>query len=86
VKKQQKALEVDTPKGKFTEEEREEFHRQQAEKEKAKGGLSGDPNRPYSRGRAYDPNRYGAAKEATSEEETARIPEAPEPEADTDSE
>ncbi|MBQ9268862.1 MAG: YidC/Oxa1 family membrane protein insertase [Oscillospiraceae bacterium] len=77
IKKQQKLAEADTPEGKFTEEERAEYHRQQEEKEKAKGGLSGDPNRPYSRGRAYDPNRYenaGAVQEAPAEPE----PETPE--------
>ena len=75
IKKQQKLAEADTPEGKFTEEERAEYHRQQEEKEKAKGGLSGDPNRPYSRGRAYDPNRYQHAGD---------LPEAPaEPEPET---
>ena len=75
IKKQQKLAEADTPEGKFTEEERAEYHRQQEEKEKAKGGLSGDPNRPYSRGRAYDPNRYQNAGD---------LPEAPaEPEPET---
>ena len=75
IKKQQKLAESDTPEGKFTEEERAEYHRQQEEKEKAKGGLSGDPNRPYSRGRAYDPNRYQNAGD---------LPEAPaEPEPET---
>ena len=86
VKKQQKAAEVDTPKGRFTEEERAEFHRQQAEKEKAKGGLSGDPNRPYSRGRAYDPNRYSAAAPQEEPEEPQALPEAPVPETPADPE
>ena len=79
IKKQQKLAESDTPEGKFTEEERAEYHRQQEEKEKAKGGLSGDPNRPYSRGRAYDPNRYqntGALQETPAEPEP-EVPEDP---------
>jgi YidC/Oxa1 family membrane protein insertase len=59
VKKQLKAAEPDIQvKGKLTEEEKEALKQQRLEREKAKGGLSGDPNRPYSRGRAYDPNRY----------------------------
>lgn len=79
IKKQQKLAEADTPEGKFTEEERAEYHRQQEEKEKAKGGLSGDPNRPYSRGRAYDPNRYqntGVLQETPAEPEP-EVPEDP---------
>lgn len=31
--------------------------------------LSGDPERPFSRGRAYNPNRYGRKDDSTSEEE-----------------
>ncbi len=70
VKKQQKALEPEiTAKGKLTEEQREELRQQRLEKEKSKGGLSGDPNRPYSRGRAYDPNRFSAAAEEETPEE-----------------
>ncbi len=68
VKKQLKAAEPDTPvKGKLSEEEREALKQQRLEKEKAKGGLSGDANRPYSRGRAYDPNRYSAEAEPPAE-------------------
>jgi YidC/Oxa1 family membrane protein insertase len=65
VKKQLKAAEEDEiqVKGKLTEEEREALKQMRLEKEKAKGGLSGDPNRPYSRGRAYDPSRYGQKTE-----------------------
>jgi YidC/Oxa1 family membrane protein insertase len=65
VKKQLKAAEEDEiqVKGKLTEEEREALKQKRLEKEKAKGGLSGDPNRPYSRGRAYDPSRYGQKTE-----------------------
>ncbi len=71
VKKQQKALEDNNEfagKGKLTEEEKEELRQLAHEKELAKGGLSGDPNRPYSRGRAYDPNRYGKNSANTAEE------------------
>ena len=75
IKKQQKLAEADTPEGKFTEEERAEYHRQQEEKEKAKGRLSGDPNRPYGRGRAYDPARYQNADPE---------PEIPKADPDTD--
>ena len=65
VKKQQKAQEVDAPKGHFTEEEREAYKQQMAEKEKAKGGNTGDPNRPYGKGRAYLENRYSAPEPET---------------------
>lgn len=61
VKKQLKAQEENNEfagKGKLTDEEKEELRQIAHEKELAKGGLSGDPNRPYSRGRAYDPDRY----------------------------
>lgn len=72
VKKQQKAQEPDVQiKGKLTEEQREELRQQRLEKEKAKGGLSGDPNRPYSRGRAYDPNRFSENAEEKTETEQA---------------
>lgn len=64
IKKQLKAAETEpTVKGKLTEEERQALRQQRLEKEKAKGGLSGDPNRPYSRGRAYNPDRYHAAED-----------------------
>ena len=87
IRKQQKALEPEV-KGKFTEEEREEYHRQQAEKEKAKGGLSGDPNRPYSKGRAYVADRYSRPQETAEADAPAESDgiEAPESEASTDSE
>lgn len=61
VKKQLKAQEENNEfagKGKLTDEEKEEIRQIAHEKELAKGGLSGDPNRPYSRGRAYNPDRY----------------------------
>ena len=50
------------------------MRQQRLEKERNKGGMSGDPNRPYSRGRAYDPNRYGTA----AEEDSAGASDAPE--------
>lgn len=86
IKKQQKAQEPEMPKGKLTEEEKEAWRQQQQEKEKAKGGLSGDPNRPYSRGRAYDPNRFraGASTAEAVPEEPAEVSEASD--APTDSE
>lgn len=84
IKKQLKAAEPDTPKGKLTDEEREALKQQRLEKEQAKGGLSGDPNRPYSRGRAYNPDRYGAKPETPPE--TAETAEAPEADTSTDSE
>ena len=70
VKKQQKAQEPEIAvKGKLSEEEREALRRQRQELQEKKSGLSGDPNRPYCRGRAYDPNRYGkTAQEAPAEE------------------
>ena len=71
VKKQQKALEESNEfagKGKLSDEEKEALRQQAHEKELAKGGLSGDPNRPYSRGRAYDPNRYGKNSAPKAEE------------------
>lgn len=73
VKKQQKALEDSNEfagYGKLSDEEKEVIRQQAQEKELQKGGLSGDPNRPYSRGRAYDPNRYkNAASKAEKKEE-----------------
>ena len=75
IKKQLKAAEPEiTVKGKLTEAEREALRQQRLEKERSKGGKSGDPNRPYSRGRAYDPNRYSTA----SQEDTANSSDAPE--------
>ena len=69
VKKQQKAQEPEiVVKGKLSEEEREELRRQRQELQEKKG-LSGDPNRPYCRGRAYDPNRYGKKAQETPPEE-----------------
>ena len=76
VKKQLKAAESSefAGLGKLTEEQKEEIRQKAQEKELAKGGLSGDPNRPYSRGRAYDPNRFGKNQQATGQE-TAQEPQ-----------
>jgi YidC/Oxa1 family membrane protein insertase len=70
VKKQLKAAENTefAGLGKLTEEQKEDIRQKALEKELAKGGLSGDPYRPYCRGRAYDPNRYGKNRQATVEE------------------
>lgn len=61
--------------GKLTEEQKEDIRQKALEKELAKGGLSGDPNRPYSRGRAYDPNRYGKHAEEKQNTETETVEE-----------
>ena len=34
--------------------------------------LSGDPDRPYSRGRAYDPSHYGRKRAADSDAEQTK--------------
>ena len=79
VKKQLKAAENNefAGLGKLTEEEKEDIRQKAQEKELTKGGLSGDPNRPYSRGRAYDPNRFGggASPATAAPEEPADLPE-----------
>lgn len=80
IKKQLKAAEPELQvKGKLSEEERQALKQQLLEKETAKGGLSGDPNRPYGRGRAYDPERFGRQTPQESEisEESQVAPEAP---------
>ena len=77
VKKQLKAAENTefAGLGKLTEEQKEDIRQKALEKELAKGGLSGDPNRPYSRGRAYDPNRYGKHAEEKQNTETETVEE-----------
>ncbi len=70
VKKQIKAAESETTgMGKLSEAEKEALRQQQEEKAK----TSGDANRPYSRGRAYDPTRY-----------QTRAPETPDTAADSE--
>ena len=66
--------------GKLTEEQKEDIRQKAQEKELARGGLSGDPNRPYSRGRAYDPARYGTAQEEHREEEAPQGTDGSQPE------
>ncbi len=61
-KNQERALMVPTVEGKLSEEEREELRRKQEEvAEQRRRAMAGEipAERPYSRGRAYDPNRYG---------------------------
>lgn len=86
VKKQLKATENNefAGLGKLTEEQKEDIRQKAQEKELAKGGLSGDPTRPYSRGRAYNPDRYGKHAEPEVPEESQDAPETPD--ASTDSE
>lgn len=80
VKKQQKAQEPEIAvKGKLSEEEREELRRQRQELQEKKSGLSGDPNRPYCRGRAYDPNRYGKKAQQAPAEDAPADPTAEDP-------
>lgn len=84
VKKQLKAAEPEIQvKGKLTDEEREALRQQRLEREQAKGGLSGDPYRPYCRGRAYSPDRYGTSQNAP---EATEAQEPADPETTTDSE
>ncbi len=82
VKKQLKAAENTefAGLGKLTEEQKEDIRQKAQEKELAKGGLSGDPNRPYSRGRAYDPARFGAAAPEASQEAPEASDDAADPE------
>ena len=69
LKSREKAERGPAIEGKLTPEEREALRQKKA--------RSGDPDRPYSRGRAYAPSRY--AKDGTERifEET-EMPEAPE--------
>lgn len=72
IKNQQKAQETPSTEGKWTQEERAQHQleakngtpsksaqKKAAEAEAAGSSFSGDPERPYARGRAYKPNRYG---------------------------
>ncbi len=76
VKKQQKAAIPESPKGHMTEEERETYKQSLAEKEKARGGNTGDPNRPYGKGRAYMENRYSSAEASPEEAPEPQIEDA----------
>ena len=63
--------------GKLTPEEREALRAQQA------AATGGDPNRPYCRGRAYEPDRYGKDGEVLVDEaETEVVDDYVEPEED----
>ncbi len=66
VKNQQKSQEPDTTvKGKLTEEERVALRQEREQKARAKEVY--DQNRPYCRGRAYDPARYSKKAQRTAE-------------------
>lgn len=73
-KNQEKALSVPTVEGKLSEEEREELKKKQEEVyQQRRRALSGEvpAERPYSRGRNYDPDRYSnqaAQPDAAAEE------------------
>ena len=73
-KNQEKALSVPTVEGKLSEEEREELKKKQEEVyQQRRRALSGEvpAERPYSRGRNYDPDRYrnqAAQPDAAAEE------------------
>mgnify|MGYP001166922148 FL=1 len=63
--------------GKLTPEEREALRAQKA------AATGGDPNRPYCRGRAYEPDRYGKDGEVLVDEaETEVVDDYVEPEED----
>ena len=62
---------VPTVEGKLSEEEREELKKMQEEvAEQRRKALAGEilAERPYSRGRAYDPDRYSKNISETTEE------------------
>lgn len=70
-KNQEKAMAVPTVEGKLSEEEREELKKMQEEvAEQRRKALAGEilAERPYSRGRAYDPDRYSKNLSETTEE------------------
>lgn len=69
IKNQQKALETPSDEGKWSAEERAK--RQEKKTDDSTPVPSGDPDRPYARGRAYKPNRFGRnTMEGTAETET----------------
>ena len=78
-KNQEKAMALPTVEGKLSEEERAKLKQKQEEiAAQRRKALAGEisPERPYSRGRAYDPNRYGSHGEQTQEETEVQAPEA----------
>ena len=97
IKNQQKAQETPSEEGRWTQEERarhqleaqngtpSKLQKKTAAAETAGSSFSGDPDRPYARGRAYKPNRYGRntmeAGADEAEETAAAQPEAVQPEA-----
>ena len=71
---------VPTVEGKLSEEEREELKKRQEEiAEQRRKAMAGEipAERPYSRGRAYDPNRYDRHSEETAEQTVDEPLEAP---------
>ena len=79
-KNQEKAMAVPTVEGKLSEEEREELKKRQEEiAEQRRKAMAGEipAERPYSRGRAYDPNRYDRHSEETAEQTVDEPLEAP---------
>lgn len=70
-KNQQKALAMPTVEGKLSEEERAELRQKQEEVyQQRKRALSGEipAERPYSRGRNYDPDRYSYSSEEAKDQ------------------
>jgi YidC/Oxa1 family membrane protein insertase len=73
LKNQQKALEATSEEGKWSAEERAKKLEERSSDDDASGAnFSGDPERPYARGRAYKPNRFGrnTMESGTPEEES----------------
>lgn len=72
VKNQEKAVEIPAPEGKLSEDEREEYRKKREQAElRAAGKL--DAERPYSRGRAYTPDRYENGFDDTEEQEAESL-------------
>lgn len=77
-KNQEKALAVPTVEGKLSEEEREELKKKQEEvAEQRRRAMAGEipAERPYSRGRNYDPDRYSYSGDQR-EEQPENAPES----------
>ena len=72
-KNQEKAMALPTVEGKLSEEEREELkQRQEALAEQRRRALAGEipAERPFARGRSYDPDRFSPREETTGEPES----------------